>query len=27
MLEHEVKEIYSYDEDFNKLPEIKRLVP
>jgi predicted nucleic acid-binding protein len=27
MLEHEVKEIYSYDEDFDKLPEVKRLVP
>jgi len=27
MLEHKVKEIYSYDEDFDKLPEVKRLVP
>ncbi|QER41293.1 type II toxin-antitoxin system VapC family toxin [Thermodesulfobacterium sp. TA1] len=27
MLEHEVKEIYSYDEDFDELPEVKRLVP
>jgi predicted nucleic acid-binding protein len=27
MLEHEVKEIYSYDEDFDKLLEVKRLVP
>lgn len=27
MLEHEVKEIYSYDEDFDELPEVKRFVP
>ena len=27
MIYLEVKEIYSYDEDFDKLPEVKRLVP
>jgi predicted nucleic acid-binding protein len=27
MLENRVKEIYSYDEDFDKLPEVKRLIP
>jgi predicted nucleic acid-binding protein len=27
MLEHGVTEIYSYDEDFDKLPEVKRLMP
>ena len=27
MLEHGVTEIYSYDEDFDMLPEVKRLMP